>query len=299
MSEVFGITRQALYKRLAKEHLSLMERDIVIELVREVRKEMPRLGTYKVYYLIKDKLAAHKIKMGRDKFYSLLREERMLIKRKKNYTKTTNSMHRFKKHKNLIKEIEIKEPEQVWVSDITYIKTEQGHEYLSLITDYYSKKIVGYHLADNLKTEGPLKALQMALSNRQYPDRKLIHHSDRGLQYCSDEYVSLLTNASIGISMTQAYDPYENAVAERVNGILKGEFGIGEGFVNHQQAIKEITNSINTYNQKRPHLSCELNTPNQAHQNPKHRLRKWGRLSTKKTLLTKEKSTKKENSLLY
>jgi putative transposase len=156
-----------------------------------------------------------------------------------------------------------------WVNIATFrnlqpLPANLNFEYLSLITDFYSKRIVGYYLADNLKTEGPLKALQMALNSRIYPDRELIHHSDKGFQYCSDDYTEMLIKNNIQISMTQAYDPYENAVAERVNGILKDEFDIGEGFVNHLHAVKEIKRSIETYNTLRPHISCNMLTPAQA-----------------------------------
>lgn len=273
---MFGISRQAYYKRQNKALKNIMKNDIVIQLVKPHRKEMHRLGTIKLYKLIKPDLEKMNIKMGRDKLFDLLREENLLVRKKKNFTKTTNSFHRFRKYKNLIKNKDVKRPEQVWVSDITYIRTEDRFEYLSLITDYYSKRIVGYHLADNLKTEGPLIALEMAIKSRKYPNRKLIHHSDRGFQYCSPIYTRLLKDNNIKISMTENGDPYENAIAERVNGILKDEFDIAEGFVNHIQAVKEIKRSIETYNTKRPHLSCEMMTPDQAHTVGKFILKKWG-----------------------
>lgn len=273
---MFGISRQAYYKRKNKEIKNAMQGDIVIQMVMPIRKEMPRLGTIKLYKLIKPELEKMDIKLGRDKLFELLREEKMLVRKKKNYTKTTNSFHRFRKYKNLIKNKEVKRPEQVWVSDITYIRTEDKFEYLSLITDYYSKRIVGYHLADNLKTEGTIKALEMAIKSRKYPSRKLIHHSDRGFQYCAPIYTKLLKDNRIRISMTQNGDPYENAIAERVNGILKDEFDIAEGFISHLQAVKEIKHAIETYNTKRPHLSCKMMTPDQAHIKGKFKLIKWG-----------------------
>ena len=273
---MFGISRQAYYKRQQKVEQLEEERDVILKVIRPVRKKMHRVGTIKLYDMIKKDMTNNNIKIGRDKLFTFLRHEKMLVKKKKNFTKTTNSFHRFRKHKNLIKGLDVTAPEQVWVSDITYIKTEAGHEYLSLITDYYSKKIVGYHLADNLKTESSLKALEMAIKSRKYPDRKLIHHSDRGFQYCSDDYIAILTNNNIQPSMTEVYDPYENAIAERVNGILKDEFDIGEGFVNHLQAVKEIKYAIETYNTFRPHLSCEKLTPQQAHDFGTYKLKKWG-----------------------
>jgi len=276
LAEVFGISRQAYYQREIRVCKYVNQKDIILELIKPLRKKMYRLGSIKLFGKVKDDMNKMNIKMGRDKFLDLLREENMLVRKKKNFTKTTNSFHRFRKYKNLIKGIEVKRPEEVWVSDITYIKTDVGHEYLSLITDYYSKKIVGYHLADNLKTEGPLKALEMAIKSRKYTNRKLIHHSDRGLQYCDGDYIAVLKHNKIRPSMTEVYDPYENAIAERVNGILKDEFDIGEGFINHIQAVKEIKQSIETYNTFRPHYSCQMMTPEQAHAVGKFKMIKWG-----------------------
>ena len=273
---MFGISRQAYYKRQNKLKKLESEREVILDLIKPIRKRMSRVGTIKLYDMIKNDMAKNNVNMGRDKLFTFLRQEKMLVKKKKNYTKTTDSFHRFHKYKNLIKDIEVNAPEQVWVSDITYIKTELGHTYLSLITDYYSKKIVGYHLADNLKSESSLIALKMAIKSRQYPNRTLIHHSDRGFQYCSDEYIKMLTDNNIQPSMTEVYDPYENAIAERVNGILKDEFDIGEGFVNLQQASKEIKYAIETYNTFRPHFSCQMLTPQQAHNFGSYTLKKWG-----------------------
>ncbi len=273
---MFGISRQAYYKRQNKIQKLVTEREILLDLIKPIRKRMSRVGTIKLYDMIKDEMTKNNVNIGRDKLFTFLRNEKMLVKKKKNYTKTTDSFHRFHKHKNLIKDMEVNAPEQVWVCDITYIKTELGHTYLSLITDYYSKKIVGYHLADNLKSESSLIALKMAIKSRQYPDRKLIHHSDRGFQYCSDDYIKMLTDNNIQPSMTEVYDPYENAIAERVNGILKDEFDIGEGFINLQHATKEIKYVIETYNTFRPHFSCQKLTPQQAHDFGNYKLKKWG-----------------------
>lgn len=178
-----------------------------------IRCKMPRIGTRKLYYLIKDELNLLHIKIGRDVLFNFLRAEHLLIKPKRSYVKTTNSKHWMKKYPNLIKNIEVTKPEQLWVSDITYIQTEQGHNYLSLITDAYSKKIVGYELLDNLSADGPLKALESALKNREYK-HDLIHHSDRGLQYCSADYINKLNQSNVKVSMTENGDPYENAIAE-------------------------------------------------------------------------------------
>ena len=273
---MFGISRQAYYQRQNRVAKEVKEKEIILNLIKPIRNKMYRIGSVKLYEMIKQDMIKMNIKIGRDKFLDLLRNENMLVRKKKNFTKTTDSFHRFCKHKNLIKDIKVNSPEQVWVADMTYIKTDAGHHYLSLITDYYSKKIVGYYLADNMKTESSVIALEMAIKSRKYPDRELIHHSDRGFQYCDNNYIKVLTKNNIKPSMTEVYDPYENAIAERVNGILKDEFDIGEGFVNHLQAIKEIKQAIETYNTFRPHLSCHKMTPEQAHTHGTFKMIKWG-----------------------
>ena len=250
----------------------------MIKLVQEIRYEQPQLGTEKVYGLIKNDLIKMNIKIGRVKLNSILKENGMLVKKKKTAVITTNSRHRFRKYPNLIKEIEIIQPEQVWVADITYIHTDDGFNYLHLITDAYSKRIVGFELSDNLRTESTLNALKMALNGKKYPERKLTHHSDRGFQYCSNDYIQMLVENNIQISMTENSDPYENGIAERVNGILKQEFAIDEGFKNHLMAVKEIKKSIYIYNHKRPHRSCKMLTPEQAHLNGKYKLQKMNYL---------------------
>lgn len=261
-----------MYKRLQKASEALSQNQNVIKLVQEIRYEQPFIGTEKIYGLIKEHLEDINIKIGRIKLNSILKEYGMLVRKKKKSVITTNSRHRFRKYPNLIKEVEITQAEQVWVADITYIRTDDGFNYLHLITDAYSKRIVGFELSDNLKAESTIKALEMALKGRKYSDRKLTHHSDRGLQYCSDDYVQMLMDNDVVISMTENSDPYENAIAERVNGILKQEFSIGDGFKNHLMALSEIKKSIFIYNHKRPHRSCEMLTPADAHLNGKYKL---------------------------
>lgn len=189
----------------------------------------------------------------------------MLIKPKKRYHVTTDSHHRFRKHKNLISTLEIERPDAVWVSDITYVGNRTNPSYLALITDAYSKKIVGYNISKSLSVEGPLKALEMATSNRKDKGCPLIHHSDRGLQYCSNDYQKLLKDHGISPSMTEKYDPYENAIAERINGILKQEFDIARSIKNFNIKEKLIKDAIKTYNNMRPHLSNHMLTPKQMH----------------------------------
>ncbi len=189
----------------------------------------------------------------------------MLIKPKRSYHITTDSHHRFRKHKNLITTIEIEKPETIWVSDITYVGTRADPSYLALITDAYSKKIVGYNVSKSLSVTGSLKALGMALKKRVHKNQTLIHHSDRGLQYCSNEYQQLLNDNDISSSMTEKYDPYENAIAERVNGILKQEFGVARNIKSLALKRALIKNAIEIYNNQRPHLSNHMLTPVQMH----------------------------------
>jgi putative transposase len=277
---LFGISRQSYYKhksnRIRRNDDLVKVRDIVMR----IRCKMPRIGTRKLYYLIKPELDDLNIKIGRDVLFNFLRAEQLLIKPKRSYVKTTNSKHWMKKYPNLIKDIIVTGPEQLWVSDITYIKTDVGHEYLSLITDAYSKKIMGYELLDNLSTAGPLKALELALKNKKYK-HELIHHSDRGLQYCSADYVEKLKTNNIKISMTENGDPYENAIAERINGILKYEFLIIDGFSDHLQALEVINESISIYNESRPHLSCQMLTPNKTHLQQNIQVKKWKKKTSK------------------
>jgi putative transposase len=231
------------------------------EAVLSIRRQMPRLGTRKLHFLLKPGNAM----IGRDRLFELLRAEGMLITKRKNYTVTTDSKHWMRKYPNQIKELVLNRPEQLWVADITYIDTVDGNAYLHLITDAYSKQIMGYELCSNMEAFSTVKALTMALTNRQYKDQLLIHHSDRGLQYCSRVYIDTLMRNNITISMTESGSPYDNAVAERINGILKDEFGLGEKLNGLEEAKVHTEQSINIYNLLRPHLSCQMLTPKQMH----------------------------------
>jgi len=273
--ELFGLTRQGYYKRNQAFSRKKKENEIIISLVQQQRVLMTRIGTRKLHYLIKPSLDKMGIKCGRDRLFALLKFEGMLVKKKRNYMRTTNSYHRFKKYPNLIKDIEINRAEQVWVSDITYIKTSKGFSYLSLITDAYSKQVVGYQLADNLRTINSINALKNAIKSRKYPERSLIHHSDRGFQYCSPDYTKMLNDNNIEISMTSKHDPYENAVAERINGTIKNEFDLGDRLPDQKHAEREINKSIWVYNNLRPHESCNKLTPIQAHASENFKLKKW------------------------
>jgi transposase InsO family protein len=242
-----------------QEKLSLIK-----PMVQDVRMQMPRLGARKLYYLLKSKFDESGLKIGRDAFFDYLRSENMLIKPKKNYTKTTNSKHWLRKYPNLMKEVKIEWPEQVFVSDITYIKSRERTHYLSMVTDAYSRKIMGYKLSDDMSAENVVLALKMAINQRK-TNRPLIHHSDRGLQYCSSIYQLELKRNTIIASMTDGYDCYQNALAERMNGILKQEFLI-QTCNTAAELERLISESISTYNKIRPHLSLNMKTPNFIHE---------------------------------
>ena len=227
-------------------------------MVGSVRRDMPRIGFRKLYYLLYTPLRERQI--GRDKFLAILKANHLLIKPKRNYRITTNSHHRFRKHKNLVENMPLERPEQVWVSDITYIGGRERNCYLALVTDAYSKKIMGYDVSQSLATESSLNALNMAIKQRKQ-DGKLIHHSDRGLQYCSNDYQRVLKEGKITPSMTESYDPYANAIAERVNGILKQEFLLEDYQVNIQTMKLLVKDAVHIYNTKMPHYSCHMRTP--------------------------------------
>lgn len=225
---------------------------------------MARVGGRKLQHMLLPLLEQHGIKIGRDKLFDILADNGLLVRRRKRRkVATTDSRHPYRRYPNLIKDMEILSPRKVWVSDITYLRIGDDFGYLSLITDAYSKKIVGYNLYPSLKAEGPLLALDMALS-RCRDTSGLIHHSDRGCQYCCTAYREQLENRNIAISMTERGDPYENAIAERVNGILKHEFGLDDDFISFEQAIQAVDSAIEIYNNVRPHASCDYLTPEQA-----------------------------------
>ena len=205
--------------------------------------------------------------MGRDKFFAFLRTHNLLIKKTKRYHITTNSNHHFYKYKNLITNKVPTRAEQLWVTDITYIKTQNGHSYLALVTDAYSKKIMGYKLDNHMRTSLCTDALKIAIKNRKYPNQKLIHHSDRGLQYCNPTYTKFAEENSLTMSMTEKYDPYENAIAERINRTLKYEYGLKLTIKNTKLAKKIVKRAVHIYNNLRPHLSLDFETPEMVHLN--------------------------------
>ena len=236
----------------------------IIEIVRERRKSLPREGVRKLTKSLDNEFKKAKLKVGRDTLFNVLRKHNMLTLRKKNSARTTNSYHRFYKYNNIIKDMKITRANQVWVSDITYIRTLKGFCYLALITDMHSRKIVGYDISDSLELNGCVRALKKAIYQAKNI-KQLIHHSDRGIQYCSNQYTQILKRKKIDISMTEENHCYENAMAERVNGILKDEFYLDQTFDNVAHAKRATKNAINLYNEIRLHLSLDFKTPNMVY----------------------------------
>lgn len=256
----YDLKRDAFYKYQKRFVKKEQKKEQVLKLVKQRRRILPREGVRKLQKKLLNTFAEQNIKFGRDSLFDLLREKDMLVKRKKASFKTTNSYHHFHKYNNLIKELDITKINQVWVSDITYIRTIDGFCYLALITDVYSRKIIGFDVSDTLELVGSLRALKLAL-RRSSNIEGLFHHSDRGVQYCSNEYVNELKKHNIKISMTEEKHCYENAIAERVNGILKDEFFIDQTFYDIKHAQRAIKNAIKLYNSERLHLSLKYKTP--------------------------------------
>ena len=226
---------------------------------------MPRIGTRKVYYLIKEDLHQQGLKFGRDKLFELMRWYGLQISPRRRYTQTTMSKHWLRKWPNITKGKKVQHQDEVWVSDITYIKTEQGNCYLNMITDAYSRRIMGYAVDDNMETESMIEALKMAVIQKKDPLVSTIHHSDRGMQYCSKEYALMTAKNNIHLSMTENGDPYENALAERMNRTIKEEFGMDRKMKSKDQVKKLVEESIFLYNHKRPHLALQMKTPDQVY----------------------------------
>jgi putative transposase len=262
-----GVSRQAHYQWQHRRASDAVKHERVLDLVRAKRVRQPRLGTRKLHHLMGPTLATEGISLGRDALFDLLRWARLLVPTRRAYHKTTNSHHRFRRHPNLLKagpeQVRAEASEQVWVADITYLPTRERCAYLSLVTDAYSRKIVGYHVHDSLHTAEVSQALKMALKGRR-GSRPLIHHSDRGMQYCANEYQAIHKKHGLICSMTDGYDCYQNALAERVNGILKHEFLLQQPD-DLYQARRMVSESVAIYNAERPHSSLKLKTPDEVH----------------------------------
>ena len=266
IATTLGYSRQYVYKRQNKAAESLEKEQKIKRLVDRERKVLPRLGTRKIHYLIKKEINDQGLKFGRDKLFRLMDMYGLKLRPRRRYTQTTMSKHWLRKWPNIVKNKIVSFPDQVWVSDITYIKTDQGNCYLNMITDAYSRKIVGYAVDDNMETGSMIEALRMAAKQRINPTAQTIHHSDRGLQYCSKEYASLTRQNDILLSMTENGDPYENALAERMNRTIKEEFGMDRTLKSKEQAKQLVEESIFLYNHKRPHLALKMRTPEQVYQ---------------------------------
>ena len=261
---LLGVSRQAHYKSKKAVEKSLLEEQIVLSLVKEIRSKLPRVGARKLYHLIKSDMEENGLKIGRDRLFDILRSNQMLVKTRRNKAKTTFSYRWFNRFDNLTKDIRVTAPNQLWVSDITYVRTGNRFLYLSLVTDAYSRRIVGHHLSKSLDRAGCVQALKMALSTTEKTSG-LIHHSDRGVQYCSKEYTTLLEQNQIRISMTQNSQPLDNPIAERINGIIKAEFLDKYNLKGLTEARMQVRKAVALYNQIRPHNSLKLATPNQVH----------------------------------
>ena len=262
---MFEKSRQAYYGYSNRKEREILEDSIIVDLVRQERQIAKRVGSKRLHLILKPDLERHDIKIGRDLFHEVLRSNDLLVTKRKNRQRTTNSRHSLPKYPNISKEITVTKAEQLWVSDITYIRVDKGFCYLILITDAYSRKVVGYNFSRNMTAAFCVEALKMALSKRQFPGRLLTHHSDRGIQYCSALYVGALAAEGIKISMTEHGDPLENALAERMNGIFKDNFDLGQNFSDFDTARVCIDEAVNYYNNKLPHSSCNMKTPAQAH----------------------------------
>ena len=265
--QFMGVSRQAFYQSQQRFAQRDHRAQTIVHLVKEQRMSMPKVGTRKLHHLLREPLERHGATLGRDALFDVLRNARMLVRTPRAYHKTTNSHHRFRRHPNLIKpgpdQLKVTRSEQLWVADITYLPTNDKFVYLSLVTDAHSRKIVGWHVHASLQTEEVAQAMKMALKGRQ-TRLDLVHHSDRGIQYCSIYYQDLHRRHGVRCSMTDGYDCYQNALAERVNGILKSEFLLNRP-VDLRQARQMVSESVQIYNQRRPHLSLKMQTPDAVH----------------------------------
>jgi putative transposase len=283
LCRLLGITRQAYYQHFWDVSDITMEHQLVLDQIGLIRRIHPVIGCRKLFFMLQPFLSEHQIKLGRDALFDLLAANKLLVRKRKRRVNTTQSHHWLTKYANLIKDWHPVKPNQLWVADITYIPLTKGFLYLSLVTDAYSHKVMGYSVADNLEAMHTIKALQMALANLKEVPECLTHHSDRGIQYCSYNYVNLLKQNNIQISMTENGDPLENPIAERMNGILKEEYLKHYPITSKDQAMELLDDVIERYNKLRPHQSINMITPEVVHEKQLHVNRTW---SKKKEYLT-------------
>lgn len=260
-----GMSRQNFYRAQRRRQRRAVDADLVEQLVKSERQIQPRLGGRKLHHMFRTKLEAYGSGMGRDRFFEVLAQRGLLLDPLPKVPRTTNSRHSLPVFTNLWKDMTVTGPNQAWAGDITYLRTEEGFLYLSLITDRYSRKIVGYHAGDTLETQGCLEALARAIDGLPF-GKTPVHHSDRGCQYCSHLYVDALRSHGLGISMTEESHCYENAMAERVNGILKQEYWLGSCFRTKAQAVRAVQQAVWLYNTRRPHQALNYKTPEEIHQ---------------------------------
>ncbi|MDX2109627.1 MAG: IS3 family transposase [Verrucomicrobiota bacterium] len=259
-----GISRQNYYACRRVRERRLVDEELVVELVRRERRLQPRLGGRKLYFMLQKEFAENNISIGRDRFFEILKQANLLVERKPCRARTTDSRHCLPVFHNLFSGKSWSGPNQAWVSDLTYIRTEHDFLYTALITDAYSRKIVGYHIGDSLEAQGCIGALEMALKGLPAGQRP-IHHSDRGIQYCCHAYVDILLSRQFTISMTEILHCYENSMAERVNGTLKDEYEMNRTFRTKEQAKAALDQAVMQYNHRRPHLSLKYRCPADVH----------------------------------
>jgi len=285
---VFGFSKQAYYKSIARAEKVAFDEYLMIELIRQKRRIWKKGSGRNLLACLQEEFTRHGISIGRDRFFDLLGKHGLLVRRRSRYARTTHSYHHYHRYANLIEDLVPDGPNQVWVSDITYIwcQAEQSFVYLFLITDMYSRKIVGYAVGWTLEASWAVQALRMAIDQCASVPDGLIHHSDRGVQYCCGEYIERLSAHAIKPSMTQNGDPLENPIAERVNRTIKEEFmdSYKQGYSGRTQALEEIPRNIEFYNQIRPHSSVNMFTPDQAHSMTGCIPRKWKNYYTQKTV---------------
>lgn len=260
-----GMSRQNYYSRRQERQRRRVDEELILELARRERALQPRLGGRKLWFLLQKKLQAEGVRIGRDRFFEVLRKGKMLLEPlPSEYPCTTSSYHCLPVFANQIKDLEVRRPNEVWVADLTYVRTQEGYLYLALLTDKYSRKIVGYHCGDTLEAVGCLKALTMALRDLPAGARP-IHHSDQGSQYCSHEYINGLTARGLSISMTERDHCAENALAERMNGTVKREYGLGQKLKSKQHGRELVKQAVELYNTRRPHLALDMRMPAAVH----------------------------------
>lgn len=287
---MLGYTPQAYHKKAKQHFIKQVNGELIVQQVHAIRDEQPRCGTRKLLIMLQPFLDKHNISIGRDAFFELLSKNKLLVRRTKRSVHTTNSKHHFHRYPNLVKDFEPLKAHELWVADITYIPLKNRFAYLFLITDAYSRKIVGSYVSDDMRVSSAIMALKQALEQKPV-ETIVIHHSDRGIQYCSYEYVALLQKHHALISMTQSGDPLENAIAERVNGILKTEL-ISGSYENIEKAVLSIRTAIIIYNYKRRHSSLNYQIPNDVHLQKGAQIKRWKNYYYKNNI--KAKTTMRE-----